>query len=304
MLLQAYYAAGGPGRPVEGAQRRFRSPSLDAYWRQMDRLAGLLDPQLQSLGVVAHSLRAATPDETAALHAEAARRDLPFHLHLEEQVREIEECLEAYGARPMELLLDRIEVTPRVTAVHCTHTAPEDMARFLARGRTGGTVCICPTTEANLGDGIADLPAIRAAGGAICLGTDSNARISMIEEARWLELVQRLARERRGVVRDAGGALGRSPAGGGDRGRRPGPRPRWRANRAGGRDPAGCPGRLRHRRPGQPGARRVDRGDPGRVDRLRGGRRRDRRHLRRGAAGWRRPISPSGCGRAELRGEA
>jgi len=204
VLLQAYYAAGGPGRPVEGAQRRFRSPSLDAYWRQMDRLAGLLDPQLQCLGVVAHSLRAATPDETAALHAEAARRDLPFHLHLEEQVREIEECLEAYGARPMELLLDRIEVTPRVTAVHCTHTAPEDMARFLG-AEDGGTVCICPTTEANLGDGIADLPAIRAAGGAICLGTDSNARISMIEEARWLELVQRLARERRGVVRDQEG---------------------------------------------------------------------------------------------------
>jgi len=206
VLLQAYYAAGGPGRPVEGAQRRFRSPSMDAYWRQMDRLSERLDPRLQSLGVVAHSLRAATPDEAAALHAEAVRRDLPFHLHIEEQVREIDECRAAYGARPMELLLDRIDVTPRVTAVHCTHTAPEDMRRFLGDGETrGGTVCICPTTEANLGDGIADLPAIRAAGGAICLGTDSNARISMVEEVRWLELVQRLARERRGVVRDAEG---------------------------------------------------------------------------------------------------
>jgi len=207
VLLQAYYAAGGPGRPVEGAQRRFRSPSLDAYWRQMDRLAARLDPALQSLGVVAHSLRAATPDEAGALHAEAARRDLPFHLHIEEQVREIDECREAYGARPMELLLDRIDPSPRVTAVHCTHTAPEDMARFLrgADGGAGGTVCICPTTEANLGDGIADLPGIRKAGGAVCLGTDSNARISLIEEARWLELVQRLAHERRGVVRDPEG---------------------------------------------------------------------------------------------------
>ncbi len=204
VLLQAYYAAGGPGRPVEGAQRRFRSPSLDAYWQQMDRLAARLDPRLQSLGVVAHSLRAATPDEAAALHAEAARRELPFHLHIEEQVREIEECRAAYGARPMELLLDRIDATPRVTAVHCTHTAPKDMTRFIRQG-DGGTVCICPTTEANLGDGVADLPAIRAAGGAVCLGTDSNARLSMIEEMRWLELVQRLARERRGVVRDPAG---------------------------------------------------------------------------------------------------
>ncbi|MGD2115389.1 MAG: formimidoylglutamate deiminase [Acidobacteriota bacterium] len=201
-LLQVYYAAGGPGRPVEGAQRRFRSPSLEAYWRRMDHLAQTLDPGLQSLGVVAHSLRAATPDEAAALHAEAVRRDLPFHLHIEEQRREIEQCLEAYGARPMELLLDRLEVSPRVTGVHCTHTAPEDMERF---ARAGGTVCICPTTEANLGDGIADLPGVRAAGGTVCLGTDSNARISMTEEMRWLELVQRLAGERRGVVRDPEG---------------------------------------------------------------------------------------------------
>jgi formimidoylglutamate deiminase len=202
VLLQVYYAAGGPGRPVEGAQRRFRSPSPSAYWRQMEHLSGRLDPELHGLGVVAHSLRAARPEEVAELHAEAAHRDLPFHLHIEEQRREIEQCLEAYGARPMELLLDRVEVTPRVTGVHCTHTAAEDMARFAA---AGGNVCICPTTEANLGDGIADLPGIRAAGGSICLGTDSNARISMTDEMRWLELVQRLAGERRGVVRDAEG---------------------------------------------------------------------------------------------------
>lgn len=205
VLLEAYYAAAGPGRPPEGAQRRFRSPSIEAYWRQMDRLASLLDPARQSLGVVAHSLRAASPDEVAALHEEAVRRDLPFHLHLEEQVREIEECRAAYGLRPMEILLDRVEVSPRLTAVHCTHTDPADMARF---GAAGGNVCLCPLTEANLGDGIADLPGIRAAGAGVCLGTDSNARISMLEEARWLELVQRLARERRGVLREAGSADG------------------------------------------------------------------------------------------------
>ena len=205
VLLEAYYAAAGPGRPPEGAQRRFRSPSLEAYWRQMDRLAGLLDPARQSLGVVAHSLRAASPDEVAALHGEAVRRGLPFHLHLEEQVREIEECRAAYGLRPMEILLDRVEVSPRVTAVHCTHTDAADMARF---GAARGNVCLCPLTEANLGDGIPDLPGIRASGAGVCLGTDSNARISMLEEARWAELVQRLARERRGVARDEGSGPG------------------------------------------------------------------------------------------------
>ncbi len=214
VLLQTYYREGGPGRPLEPAQRRFRSESVPAFVEQLDRLAALVSGAGSpgaSLGVVAHSIRAAPPDDVAQLFEEAVRRDLPFHMHVEEQVREIVECATAYGARPMQLLLDRLsldrpEAAGRFTAVHCTHTDPFDMARFAA---AGGNVCICPTTEANLGDGIADLPGILAAGGAVCLGTDSNARISMLEEARWLELVQRLARERRGVARDGSRAGGR-----------------------------------------------------------------------------------------------
>lgn len=207
VLLQTYYREGGPGRPLEPAQRRFRSDSVPAFVEQLDRLAELVSGAGSpgaSLGVVAHSIRAAPPDDVAALFEEAVRRDLPFHMHVEEQVREIVECASAYGSRPLELLigrlsLDRPEVARRFTGVHCTHTDPADMARFAG---AGGNVCICPTTEANLGDGIADLPGILAAGGRLSLGTDSNARISMLEEARWLELVQRLARERRGVARD------------------------------------------------------------------------------------------------------
>jgi formimidoylglutamate deiminase len=203
VLLQTCYRQGGPGRPLEPAQRRFRSESIEAFAESLDRLAEALDPASQSLGVVAHSIRAVQPDEVAALWREAVRRDLPFHMHVEEQVREIVECAAAYGARPMELLSKRLDLqsggASRFTAVHCTHTDRADMARFAA---AGGNVCICPTTEANLGDGIADLPGILAAGGRLSLGTDSNARVSMLEEARWLELVQRLARERRGVLRD------------------------------------------------------------------------------------------------------
>jgi len=205
VLLEAFYRTGKIGSPLLGAQRRFGSPDLATYWRQMDHLAGLLDPALQSLGTVAHSVRAVPLGEIIELHAEARRRGMVLHLHVEEQRREIEDCLAAYGETPTALLCDRLPICPAVTAVHCTHTAPEDMERYL---EAGGNVCICPLTEANLGDGIPDLPLIHARGGEVCLGTDSNARISMLEEIRWLEYVQRLARERRGVLRDDAGTLG------------------------------------------------------------------------------------------------
>ncbi len=205
-LLEVYYAAGGIGRPLEGAQRRFATASPAAYWEQVDRLAGRLAADgSQSLGAVAHSLRAVDPETLAGLAAEARRRGLVFHLHLEEQRREVEDCRAAYGRRPMELLLDAVEPGGDLTAVHCTHTAPDDLARFTA---AGGRVCVCPLTEANLGDGLAPLAALgEAARDRLCLGTDSNARISMVEEARWLEYGQRLAGERRGALTDAAGRV-------------------------------------------------------------------------------------------------
>ncbi len=198
-LLNVYYATGGIGEPLEGAQRRFGSSSLDAFWVQMDRLATLIDPAMQSLGVVAHSIRAADIDDIQALHEEAQRRGLVFHMHVEEQPKEVADCVEHYGKRPMQLLNERLEIDDRFTAVHCTHTDADDMKAYLA---AGGNVCICPLTEANLGDGIADVPEILKHNGRTCLGTDSNARISFIEEMRWLEYVQRLAGERRGVCTD------------------------------------------------------------------------------------------------------
>lgn len=205
VLLQAYYSTGGIGKPLAGAQKRFETKNTDVYWNQMDRLAGLLEPDLQTLGAVAHSIRAVALDEIVSLHTEARRRGMVFHMHVEEQPAEIEECVAAYGARPMKLLNDRLEISQAFTAVHCTHTAGEDLDRFIA---AGGNICICPLTEANLGDGIPGLPRIHSNRGQICLGTDCNARISMFEEMRWLEYVQRLARQRRGVTRNEAGNLG------------------------------------------------------------------------------------------------
>ncbi len=205
-LLEVYYRTGAIGQPLEGAQRRFGSGSAAAYWEQMDRLAASLAPRLQSLGASVHSLRAASLDDLREVYDEARRRDLVFHIHVEEQRREIEDSIAYYGRRPMELLLETLGTATDVTAVHCTHTDAEDMERFLAGG---GTVCLCPLTEANLGDGIPGLSNIHRLGGPICLGSDSNARISMLEEMRWLEYAQRLATETRGALRDAAGTVSR-----------------------------------------------------------------------------------------------
>lgn len=206
VLLQSYYRTGAIGQPLEGPQLRFDGRSPAAYWEQMDRLASRLDPRRQSLAASVHSLRAASLDDLRAIYDEARRRDLPFHIHVEEQRREIEDALAYYGRRPMDLLLDTLGTATDLTAVHCTHTEADDMERFVAGG---GTVCLCPLTEANLGDGIAAVPHLRSLGGAVCLGSDSNARISTLEEMRWLEYVQRLASESRGVCRDEKGHVAR-----------------------------------------------------------------------------------------------
>jgi formimidoylglutamate deiminase len=201
VLLYSYYATGAPGRPLEGAQRRFATPSIEQFWRQADRVAASLDPATQTFGVAPHSIRAASPGEIREIHQEAARRGLPFHMHVEEQRREIEESLAAYGATPMAVILDALE-GGGLTAVHCTHTAAQDMERLLG---ASGIACLCPLTEGNLGDGLPRLVEAHAAGGRLAIGTDSNLRLAMLEEMRWLEYAQRLRGELRGALPDARG---------------------------------------------------------------------------------------------------
>jgi formimidoylglutamate deiminase len=201
-VLNAFYKTGGIGQPLSEAQRRFRSRSAEQYWDNMDELADALDRSTQSLGCVVHSIRAADLEDLQGLAAEARARGMVVHMHVEEQRREIDDCLRAYGRRPLALVNELCGVDERFTAVHCTHSTPEDLERFVG---AGGGVCIAPLTEGNLGDGIADVPAMLALGARISVGTDSNARIDMLEELRWLEYVQRLARERRGVCLDPRG---------------------------------------------------------------------------------------------------
>ncbi|MGI9042467.1 MAG: formimidoylglutamate deiminase [Gemmatimonadales bacterium] len=203
VLLQAYYATGSIGKPLEGAQRRFATPSLEGYWRQWERLDLATDGATQTLGVAPHSVRAAGLGEIRELYEEAIRRRRPFHMHVEEQRGEVEQAMAAYGRAPMAALCDSLDIAGNFTAVHCTHTDPRDMARFLS---AGGTICLCPATEGNLGDGIPDLSSPLASG-SLSLGSDSNLRIAPVEEMRWLEYGQRLRGEFRGALADGRGRV-------------------------------------------------------------------------------------------------
>ena len=195
-LLQSYYRQGGPGRPLGGGQRRFDGGSLERFLVSADRLEPLLDRSRESLGVAPHSYRAVARGELTRLHAEARRRGWVVHLHLEEQRQEIEEIEAAYGMSPSEILLEDLDLDSGTTAIHCTHTPPDRLQEMFRRGVHVG---LCPLTEGNLGDGI---PALRTAAGPrqLALGSDSNLRLSMLENLRWLEYGQRLASERRGLL--------------------------------------------------------------------------------------------------------
>ena len=201
-LLMTYYRTGGIGKPLAPAQKRFETRSLEEFYERVDALADQLDPETQSIGVAAHSIRGVPLDDLGPLYAEARRRGMQVHMHVEEQRKEIEDCLEAYGRTPMQLLNERLPSCEGLTAVHATHSEPAELQRFLDRG---GNVCITPLTEANLGDGIPDIAPLLAHPDRLSLGTDSNARISFLEEMRWLEYAQRLKSETRGVFRDEEG---------------------------------------------------------------------------------------------------
>ncbi|MGB0716845.1 MAG: formimidoylglutamate deiminase [Phycisphaerae bacterium] len=204
VLLNVYYATGGIHQPLEPAQRRFGSESTEVFFEQMDRLSGSLTAPTQTLGMVVHSIRAAELEDLVTVHEEAIRRKMVLHMHVEEQQKELNDCIQAYGKAPMALLNERLQLDSSFTAVHCTHSSRQDLDEFLG---AGANVCLCPMTEANLGDGIPRLSAMQSAGGHLCLGTDSNLRISMHEEMRLMEYVQRLRHECRGVLRDRDGKV-------------------------------------------------------------------------------------------------
>lgn len=197
-LLPTLYLSGGfDGRALNERQRRF-GHELDAYLRLIDDLRAAQTAQF-NVGVALHSLRA-VPETAmhAVLEAVAPHGPrFPIHIHIAEQIGEVQDCLAIRNARPVEWLLDHAPVDARWTLVHATHTTPEETRRV---AHSGATVSICPTTEANLGDGLFPLRTYLDAGGRFAIGSDSHISVSPVEELRWLEYGQRLAVRRRNIA--------------------------------------------------------------------------------------------------------
>lgn len=189
-LLRVAYHRAGPGRPAEAGQMRFCDPSVDAILRDVESLRAAYkdDPDVR-IGLAPHSVRAVPKEWIAELGAYAARLDLPLHMHVAEQPREIEECVDETGKRPVELLDELGILSSRFVAVHATHLAPHEA---LLLGRAQAFACVCASTEADLGDGLPDLGALRAAGVRLCTGIDSHVISDPISDLRALETLERL----------------------------------------------------------------------------------------------------------------
>ncbi|MCK6454880.1 MAG: formimidoylglutamate deiminase [Alphaproteobacteria bacterium] len=205
-LLPVLYVAGGfGGKPAGAGQRRFLNP-VDQFLRLTDALAreAAGDGQLR-VGIAPHSLRAVPPEALRDVVAGLGRidRTAPIHIHIAEQMKEVEDCLIWSARRPVEWLLEHAPVDERWCLVHATHMSEEETAALAGSGAVAG---LCPTTEANLGDGLFPLLPYVAAGGALGIGSDSHISVSPVEELRWLEYGQRLAARRRNVAVHARGA--------------------------------------------------------------------------------------------------
>lgn len=207
-LLRVAYHRAGPGRPAEPEQRRFCDATVDDVLRDVEALRAKYknDPDVR-VGVAPHSVRAVPPQWIAELGAYAARHALPFHMHVAEQPREIDECIAETGKRPVELLAELGVLGAAFVAVHATHLAPHEAKLF---GAARAFACICATTEADLGDGLPDLGALRAAGARLCTGIDSHVITDTVADLRALETLERLRTGQR-VTFDAGPRAG-SPA--------------------------------------------------------------------------------------------
>ena len=193
-LLPVLYMRGGfDGRALNERQRRF-GHEVDAFLQLFERLRATGDANLR-VGIALHSLRAVPPEAMRQV-LDALPPDTPVHVHIAEQVGEVQDCVQVRGARPVEWLLANAPVDRNWTLVHATHLDPAEV-RGIAQ--SGATVAICPTTEANLGDGLFPLRAFLEAGGGWGIGSDSHVSVSPVEELRWLEYGQRLATRHRNI---------------------------------------------------------------------------------------------------------
>jgi formimidoylglutamate deiminase len=195
--MPVLYAYGGFGnkKPDEG-QKRFINDT-DSILSIINSLRGSYDnnPQI-NIGLAHHSLRAVSP-EMLKNSTDDAGNGCPVHIHIAEQIKEVDDCKAWSGKRPVEWLLENMDVNERWCLIHATHMTENESS---ALAKTGAVAGLCPTTEANLGDGIFNLPQYISCEGKIGIGSDSHISVNMIEELRWLEYGQRLNRKERVVM--------------------------------------------------------------------------------------------------------
>lgn len=195
LLPVLYQRAGFTQATLREDQRRFAS-TVELVRTLSSRVNALMSP-LARAGLAVHSLRAAPAEAVQELALQARFLDGPVHIHIAEQTAEVDDCLAATGLRPIEWLARHVPLDHRWHLVHATHTTPGEIE---AVRRSGAGVVICPSTEANLGDGLCDLPGWLASDTPLSIGSDSHMSRSWVDELRWLEYGQRLRLRRRNVA--------------------------------------------------------------------------------------------------------
>lgn len=195
LLPVVYTRSGFNAAGLRPDQHRFAADA-DWAWRACQRVLAAGLPRVNA-GVALHSLRGASPRDIARLLQLVGGADLPIHIHVAEQMAEVNDCLAATGQRPLQWLADAGHLDPRWQLVHATHAESWEIE---AVSRSGAGIVICPGTEANLGDGLTDLPRWLAGGVPLTVGSDSQVTRGWVEELRWLEYGQRLAAQQRNIA--------------------------------------------------------------------------------------------------------
>ena len=193
--VPVHYERAGFEDPEPTARQASFAMTADEFLDHRASVAARADEMIR-VGIGAHSLRAVSAESLARI-AEAAGAHVPMHIHVAEQQREVEQCYSSYGRRPVRWLLENFDVGANWNLVHATHMDDDETASL---AKSGAVAILCPSTEANLGDGLFPLHHYLSAGGRIAIGSDSHISINPFEELRWLEYGQRLASQSRNIV--------------------------------------------------------------------------------------------------------
>ncbi|HYG04277.1 MAG TPA: formimidoylglutamate deiminase [Chryseosolibacter sp.] len=200
-IVPVFYQKGGFGKEAQSRQKRFIFQSRDQYFKLLEETRKVADKITTArVGYGVHSLRAADAEDVIEIEKNGPR-DIPFHIHAAEQLKEVEDSVAYLKQRPLEWLLSNLPLSERFSIVHCTHLTDDEVVRL---AKSKANVVLCPGTEGNLGDGIFRLTDFSQEQGNWCIGTDSHISLNPMEDLRWLDYAQRLVTHRRNTFNDGG----------------------------------------------------------------------------------------------------